>query len=168
MVEPIQKPGRSKEGLAKAARAKYFARVDSSAGASACWAWRGAHVCGYGWFYLGGGRASSTREYAHRLALYYATGKWGVVAMHSCDNRGCCNPAHLAWGSHSQNSQDALAKGREYLGEANSNSVMTSERVREMRALRADGSPLAELAALFGCTKSNVSAICLRKSWNHV
>lgn len=35
-------------------------------------------------------------------------------AMHSCDNPKCVNPAHLKWGTPSENTQDKIAKGRQY------------------------------------------------------
>lgn len=48
-------------------------------------------------------------EHAHRLVTWYMHGPppahFGPhpVAMHTCDNPDCLNPAHLKWGSHSTN-----------------------------------------------------------------
>ena len=36
----------------------------------------------------------------------------GMVIMHTCDNRACCNPEHLVLGTQSENIQDAHDKGR--------------------------------------------------------
>ncbi len=33
-------------------------------------------------------------------------------ALHSCDNSRCLNPAHLRWGTHAENMQDALDRER--------------------------------------------------------
>jgi hypothetical protein len=36
----------------------------------------------------------------------------GVVIRHSCDNRPCCEPLHLLSGTHADNVQDRVARGR--------------------------------------------------------
>ena len=36
----------------------------------------------------------------------------GMVVLHTCDNPGCFNPAHLVLGTQAQNIQDSVAKGR--------------------------------------------------------
>ena len=69
---------------------------------------------------LGSSNGKRLREYAHRIMAW---ARWGPgtkergVAMHLCVNEGgrCENPLHLALGSITTNTLDALAKrGRRY------------------------------------------------------
>ncbi len=55
----------------------------------------------------------------HRIAYQIANGPipkcdgyHGHVVMHTCDNRACCNPAHLLLGTQKDNVADMDAKGR--------------------------------------------------------
>lgn len=91
---------------------RFHRRVDRSAGKEACWAWKGALADVYGRMKVGG-----RTEGAHRIAFALARPKeWtrGAVSkvLHSCDNRRCCNPAHLRLGTPTQNNADMVARGR--------------------------------------------------------
>jgi hypothetical protein len=167
---PLRKnaANRSKQKMARDFEKKFWLNVDWSGGKGACWPWKRGKTCGYGNVYLGGGRANSIMEYAHRLALFYKTGVFRRLSMHSCDNRACCNQGHLCWATHKQNSQDALKKGRSYIGEKNSNSVLSDKRVRQILSLRADGYLLREIAAIVGATVSNVTMVARRETWKHI
>ena len=52
---------------------------------------------------------------AHRLAWEMHNAEPipdGMVVMHTCDNPRCINPEHLVLGTLSDNTRDAVAKGR--------------------------------------------------------
>lgn len=51
---------------------------------------------------------------AHVVMLEIVTGEaaGGRLALHSCDNPPCVNPAHLRWGTPKDNAQDASLRGR--------------------------------------------------------
>ena len=131
---------------------------------SGCWNWTGSK------FWNGYGRVgySGTSVNAHRF--FYLMTKGPIpprrVIMHSCDNRGCVNPAHLSAGTHKENSQDAQRKGRlpimpthAKLGEAD---------VVKIKQRIASGAFQREIAKEFGVTQSNISQISLGKTWSHI
>lgn len=104
---------------AQSTAARFWSKVDRSAGPDGCWPYRGALVRGYGRFVLSwdrpgnGARVKIVR--AHRYAFRLARGRDplpGLDLCHRCDNRACCNPAHLWEGTRRDNMQDASRKGR--------------------------------------------------------
>lgn len=84
-----------------------------------CWTWTASrNRDGYGMFAVSGAKRW-TMVAAHRLACESAHGPAPTpdsVAMHLCDQPGCVNPAHLRWGTQSENISDAYAKGRKRSG----------------------------------------------------
>lgn len=79
-----------------------------------CWNWTGTkNINGYGMINPGG--RSHTKVFAHRASWEIHNDKEipkGMVVMHSCDNRKCINPDHLAVGTQSDNLLDMSIKGR--------------------------------------------------------
>lgn len=91
-----------------------WAKVDRSAGPDGCWPFTGSTMHnGYGHLGGEGGRGAPTLA-AHRVAYEDAVGPIpaGMYVLHTCDNRPCCNPAHLWIGTQGDNLRDMWAKGR--------------------------------------------------------
>lgn len=106
---------------------------------------------------------------AHRLAYWLAHPEWdrtGYVC-HTCDNRQCCNPAHLWLGSALENALDMHGKNRAYhaRGEGNGHAKLTDAAIADIRS-----SPLkqAELAAKYGVVPPLISMIRSGKRWGHL
>lgn len=67
---------------------------------------------------------------AHRAAYLLAHGDIPVemCVLHTCDRRGCVNPAHLFLGTKKENTQDMLNKGRHHTGYTPRRKVTDAER----------------------------------------
>lgn len=100
-------PQSGKEQYWQEALDRFADKITESA--NGCWEWTG-HIDrdGYGLFTALG------RMKAHRFSFLAFCGviEPGYLVCHHCDNRRCCNPAHLYAGTNRDNIDDMLARGR--------------------------------------------------------
>lgn len=91
----------------KATPETFWVKVDKS---GECWVWTGSRGSGG----YGKVRYQGALCFAHRLAWELTHGPIppGMSVCHSCDNRPCCNPAHLWLGTYADNMHDRDRKGR--------------------------------------------------------
>lgn len=117
---------------------------------SGCWQWTGAkHHLGYGMVaWWEDGRVRSGK--AHRMAYEVWIGPIpeGKHVMHTCDNPGCVNPAHLRLGMHADNMHDMAEKRRR----------QTVPIEVRMAIAQSEGNQ-RDIAARFGVSQSLVSRI---------
>ena len=143
---------------------KFWRRVKKQDG---CWEWQGAtNSTGYGSLTFHGSAAT-----AHRVAAFLS----GLVStvqapenrrgtgfiLHSCDNRRCCNPAHMKIGTYEENQREAYARHRRraYKGETHSNAKQTKESILLIRDLYANGVSQEAIARLLQVSQSGISKI---------
>lgn len=105
----------------------------------------------------------------HRKALSLRLGRpvaAGMDACHTCDNRGCVNPAHLYEGTRKQNMADCTARGRHNKprGEDHWRAKVSAEQVAEMRNLTDEGWTRKALGEKYGIHAATVSRI-VRSIW---
>jgi len=137
-----------------------------AASEEACWPWMGTRTHnGYGQF-----RAAGRATCAHRVAWELTSGPipTGVFVCHRCDNRLCCNPAHLFLGTAADNSNDMVAKGRSNKGQRNPNVKLTVESVRNIRKDAEAGSSDKSLAARHGVSRGAIRLVLIRENWGWV
>lgn len=75
-----------------------------------CWLWQRSSNGSYPKVYPKG----RGQSYAHieMCRLIYGEPLTNQIVMHSCDNPMCINPDHLKWGTHKENTNDMIEKGR--------------------------------------------------------
>jgi hypothetical protein len=138
----------------------FWKRVRRIDGHTACWPWLWA-VNGRGYGLVAWGPRGKLHG-AHRVAFFLANGRWPNVCRHKCNNKRCCNPAHLADGTHADNKQDALRAGA-YTRR------LTPDDARWARWASAyAGVGDRRIAAAFGVARETVRAIRTRRSWNRL
>lgn len=154
---------------------KFWAKVDIR-GDDECWEWLGAVTSeGYGKVKRRKINGNSGIP-AHRYAYYLKHGKFpDNMCCHHCDNPRCVNPSHLYDGTAKENSRDCMERGRSTVvkllgkkGEDNPRSKLTESTVREILQLFKEGLNNKQIAARYGVTHSNISAIRKGKSWGNI
>lgn len=116
---------------------------------SKCTAWTGAKdKDGYPMFWYNGRTGHATRIL---WELVYGSVPYNKLVCHKCDNPECLNLSHLFLGTHKQNTEDALAKGR-MVGPRK----ITKSKAAAMNAMKQGGMTMKEIAEFFGVAESSV------------
>lgn len=135
-------------------------------GTDECWPWLASCVeNGYGHFQL-----RRRMILAHRMAYMLVHGDipHGKHILHSCDNRLCCNPAHLHVGTNHENVKDKMQKGRHPRGSQTVRAKINEHDVEWLKRATCDGMPIKDAAARLGIAPSTASNILAGRRWAHV
>lgn len=93
------------------------------------------------------------------------------LVCHQCDHPSCCNPAHLFLGTHQDNVDDMIRKGRRApspRGEHNHYAKLTDAAVHEIRLARSNGIAVKTIAEHHGVKIGTVYNILSGRAWRHV
>lgn len=94
------------------ARVRFFAKVKKT---DTCWLWTANQTgTGYGAFNYRG--RSSFKAHRASWILHYGEIPGKLLVCHHCDVKLCVRPDHLFLGTHSDNAQDCIRKGRPFAG----------------------------------------------------
>jgi hypothetical protein len=150
--------GISKEGLMAMTRAR-----------DDCLIWTGYHYPdGYGGIFLHG-----KRRRVHRVSYELHKGPIppGMMVLHACDVRDCCNPDHLSLGTAADNAADMVARNRQAKGKQNGRTRLSEEDVIAIRRAYRPRSPTrgnAALARQYGVSPATISYVVSHRHWTHI
>lgn len=151
-----------------------------------CWMWTGSKCRGYGKMDQHKPIRPST-VYAHRVSFELAHGKIpeGHDVLHYCDNPSCVRPEHLWSGTHQENMDDMLRKGRHVASRGKQNGAhtkpervrrgkehgmarLTEDDVRDIRRRINRGETERSVGVVYGICGSHAGKIGRRKVWKCV
>ena len=140
----------------------FWKKVDKTSNPNGCWVWTGKirNKDGYGSFIINHKTWS-----AHRFTMLIAgQDPIGWEVMHRCDNPPCINPAHLSLGTHKDNMQDMINKGRH----PTCGKLLNDNLVLDIRQEKLNGASGISLSKKYNVSPTTISRICRRIIWTHI
>ncbi len=151
---------------------RFWSKANKTDSNEDCWNWKtGKDRDGYGRFWIDGDTLP-----ASRVSWMISKGdipgpidRYPLFVCHKCDNPSCVNPNHLFLGTTRDNVSDMMLKGRQLSGENNGSSVLTAEKVIEIRRLNKElGFGKRRIAKMFNIGASTVQHILQGRTWAHL
>lgn len=140
-----------------------------------CWGWKGPIA--KGGYPVMSCRSTIGPNRGHKASWIIYRGEIPIRmhVCHKCDNPICTNPDHLWIGTHKQNNDDKIAKGRSrYIqppimkGKLNPSSKLTEDQVKEIKKLINEGHSCYGIGKDFGVSKTTILRIKKGTNWKHV
>lgn len=129
-----------------------------------CWIWIKSTCGAYGKI-----RFEGKTDTAHRVSYKIFKGEIPkkVCVCHKCDTPLCVNPDHLFLGTHKENTQDSIRKGRtNHRNENNSFCRLSNKAIEEIRKMKENGYSLRKISEIFGCSITHIWNIVKMRSRN--
>ena len=87
------------------------------------------------------------------------------MIRHKCDNPNCINPEHLEVGTHTDNVNDKVSRGRQPKGEIHKNSKINESDVMEILLSK---DIQVNIAKKYNINRSTVGRIRSGLAWKHI
>ena len=140
-------------------------KVDRSGGPDVCWPYTTITKDTYGLIYYLKDDGSRDFISSHRAAWFVTHGVLPQAwVLHRCNNKRCCNPAHLYLGTHQDNMLDAKMAGVMPHGNVHHKAKITDDIARAIRELYGSMSQ-RQLAQMFSVSQANISDILHGNIW---
>lgn len=149
--------------IAEKYKTRFFQKVRKT---ESCWIWEGGK--------FGTGRPAFNFEgrviAASRFSyfLHYRELPEKLCVCHKCDNPLCVNPEHLFLGTHKDNVDDKVRKGRQMRGEKHYRTKLSDEIVKEIREVHKTLKSPTKISEIYGISIDHVNLIVHRRRWKHV
>lgn len=145
-------------------QALFWEKVNITDDNDSCWPWTGAvNEKGYGFIdvTIDG---KQKRFYAHRVSWEWDNNQdipTDLIIRHKCDNPPCVRPSHLLLGTHKDNTDDKMERGR-YISATAEIDAATAV---EIRHLKAKGMLAREIGEKYNLSTQHINAICRGIYW---
>ncbi len=135
-----------------------------------CWNWKLApNSKGYGVFSVTKGKVCNYIASRYAYAITYGDPGSDLMVLHSCDNRICCNPAHLRTGNVVDNARDMTSRNRSNKGSLRPLSKLNEDQILIIDILWKKLSiSQYRIAEMLNVNQSQISRAINRKRWKHV
>lgn len=140
-----------------------------------CWGWKGSIA--HGGYPVMSCRKAIGSDRGHRASWMIHKGKIPkyMHVCHACDNPICTNPDHLWLGTHKQNNDDKIAKGRARYtqppimkGIENPSAKLNEDQVKQIKILISEERSCYSIGKEFYVSKQTILRIKNGENWKHV
>ena len=146
---------------------RFWSYVDKKSN-NECWNWVGhCNKFGYGTIQINN-QSILTHRFCYEL-FFDKISENKPCVLHKCDNPSCVNPNHLFLGTHQDNYDDMVKKGRDNKAKGDNHGMhkLTINQVKKIKKLK-NKFTHRKIATMFNIDPSVIGDIYNNKLWLHV
>lgn len=125
---------------------------------------------GYGYRKIQGKTVKAHRlAYANKIGISIFDLPSSTLVRHTCDNPSCIEESHLIAGSHADNMEDMVTRGRSVIGEKKNTAVLTESLALQILSEYTGAyGQRNQLAKKYGLNHNVVYRLIAKKTWRHL